>query len=70
VQTGELYGIENCGVIICFIKPTSSADYLEICRHFDIVFIQDIPQMSLSTKTEARRFINLIDTLYDSRVSI
>ena len=35
-----------------------------------MIFIQDIPQMSLNTKTEARRFINLIDTLYDNRVGV
>ncbi|XP_065907646.1 AFG1-like ATPase [Dysidea avara] len=51
-------------------QPTSSADYLEICRHFDFVFVQDIPKMTLSDKTEARRFINFIDTLYDNKVGL
>ena len=51
-------------------QPVSAADYLEICRHFDVVLIRNIPLLSLSRRTEARRFIVLIDTLYDSKVNL
>jgi protein AFG1 len=51
-------------------KPLSAADYLELCRHFSTLFVQDIPQLTLSSRTETRRFITLIDNLYDNRVKL
>ncbi|EDO33877.1 predicted protein, partial [Nematostella vectensis] len=51
-------------------RPLGAADYLALCKHFDVIFIRDIPQMTLYKKTEARRFITLIDTLYDNRVRL
>ena len=51
-------------------RPLSAADYLEICRHYDTVFIRDIPRLTIATRTEARRFITMIDTLYDHRVKL
>ncbi len=45
-------------------------DYLELCANFDTVFIQDIPQLTINTRAEARRFITMIDNFYDHRVKI
>ena len=45
-----------------------AADYLALCEHFDIIILRNIPKMTVSQKTEARRFITLIDALYDNRV--
>ncbi len=51
-------------------NPLSAVDYLELCENFDTVFIQDIPQLTISTRTEARRFITMIDNFYDRCVKI
>ena len=51
-------------------RPLSAADYLELCTHFDTLFIKDIPQMTLQKRSEARRFITMVDTLYDHKVKI
>ena len=51
-------------------QPLSAADYLELCRNFDTLFLRDIPKMTTETLAEARRFITLIDTLYDRKVSL
>ncbi|EDV25117.1 uncharacterized protein TRIADDRAFT_25679, partial [Trichoplax adhaerens] len=51
-------------------QPVSAADYLEICRHFDVLLIRNIPILNLALRTEARRFIVLIDTLYDNKVRV
>ena len=51
-----------------FLQPLSAADYVELCRHFDTVFMQDLPRMTLETRSEARRFITMIDTFYDHKV--
>jgi predicted ATPase len=36
---------------------------------FHTILIRDVPELSLKLKSQARRFITLIDTLYDHRVS-
>ena len=50
--------------------PMSAADYLEIARAFDTVMLENVPVMDFAARNEARRFINLIDTLYDHRVRL
>ncbi|XP_064628537.1 AFG1-like ATPase [Lineus longissimus] len=49
-------------------QPLGPIDFVEICKAFDIVMVRDIPQLSLDKKSEARRFITLIDNLYDYKV--
>ncbi|XP_033219323.1 putative ATPase N2B [Belonocnema kinseyi] len=51
-------------------RPLGASDYLEICQAFHTVIIRDVPKMNLKVKSQARRFITLIDTLYDSRIRI
>ncbi|XP_033741440.1 AFG1-like ATPase isoform X2 [Pecten maximus] len=51
-------------------QPLGAIDYLEISHTFDTVILRNIPKMSLSRKSEARRFITLIDTLYDRKVRV
>ncbi len=48
-------------------KPLGASDYLALCEHFHTFFIDDIPQLSADRHDEARRFIKLIDTLYDQK---
>jgi len=51
-------------------KPMGAGDYNVICKNFHTVFICNIPQMSLEQKTEAKRFIILIDTMYESKTKM
>lgn len=51
-------------------KPLGAADYLKIAQSFHTVFIDDIPLLIGEKRNEAKRFINLIDALYDSRVKL
>ncbi|KAI8428808.1 hypothetical protein MSG28_007474 [Choristoneura fumiferana] len=59
--------------LICFdeFQPIGASDYLVISKTFHTVFIRNIPRLSISThRSQLRRFITLIDTLYDSRVRV
>lgn len=47
-------------------RPLAASDYLEIARHFEILFIDDIPVLKPEKRDAARRFVLLIDTLYES----
>lgn len=51
-------------------RPLGSLDYLAIARNFHTVLIEGIPILGPERRSSARRFINLIDTLYDARVGL
>ncbi len=51
-------------------KPLGSIDYLKIAREFHTVIIDGIPVMTQETRNAAKRFILLIDTLYENAVKI
>jgi cell division protein ZapE len=46
-------------------RPLAAADYLAIARDFHTILIDHIPCLTPEMRNEARRFIQLIDTLYD-----
>lgn len=48
----------------------AAADYSEIARQFQTVMLSGIPLLSDSDNSATRRFINLIDELYDRRVKL
>ena len=43
-----------------------SSDYHSIGKYFNVVIIEDIPQLTLKYPDRARRFITLIDELYEA----
>jgi len=51
-------------------QPLAAGDYLAIARRYHSVFIDDIPQMGLEMRNEAKRFIILIDALYDHHINV
>ena len=51
-------------------QPLGPADYLAIAKAYNVVFITDIPELGKAQANAARRFINLIDSLYDARTRV
>ncbi len=51
-------------------KPLGSADYIKVATRFHTVFIENIPELTLQERDQVRRFITLIDALYDNGVKI
>jgi len=48
--------------------PLAAADYLKLAHEFHTLIIDHIPVMGEQARNEAKRFIILIDTLYDNSV--
>ena len=51
-------------------QPLAAADYLKIAHEFHTVILDRIPVMDYDRRNEAKRFIILIDTLYDNAVKL
>jgi len=51
-------------------EPLGAADYLAIARRFDTVIVEDVPQLGGHVYNEARRFVTLIDALYEARTTL
>ena len=49
-------------------EPLGAADYLAIARRLDTVILRGIPQLGPEKHNEAKRFVTLIDALYDHKV--
>ena len=50
--------------------PLAAADYLRIAREFHTIILDHIPAMTYDNRDAAKRFIILIDTLYDMNVKL
>ena len=48
----------------------AAPDYIELARRFNTVLVSDVPRMGEGTNDPARRFINLVDELYDRNVNL
>jgi cell division protein ZapE len=51
-------------------KPLGPADYLAIAGAVRVLILEDIPQLSSSNYNEAKRFVTLVDALYEAKVRL
>ncbi len=51
-------------------KPLGPADMLAIARSVRVLILEDIPQLSAANYNEAKRFVTLIDALYEAKVRL
>lgn len=51
-------------------RPLGAADYLAIAGRYDVLFLSRIPRMSAEMRNEAKRFVTLIDALYEHKVKL
>merc|ERR1712150_355261 len=51
-------------------RDVGSSDYQAIADYFQVVLIENIPRLNLKKHDEARRFITLIDELYEHKCAL
>jgi cell division protein ZapE len=51
-------------------RPLGPGDYLAIAGAVRVLILEDIPQLSSSNYNEAKRFVTLIDALYEAKVRL
>ena len=50
--------------------PLGPGDYLTIARRYHTLVLEGVPSLSKARRNEARRFMTLIDSLYEHRVKL
>jgi cell division protein ZapE len=51
-------------------KPLAASDYIRLARDYHTILVDHIPVMDYPDRNAAKRFIALIDTLYDNAVKL
>jgi cell division protein ZapE len=51
-------------------KPLGARDYVRLSHAYDTLMLDDVPQFSRLKSNAAKRFILLVDTLYDRGVKL
>jgi cell division protein ZapE len=64
------HGTVWCAFDALCAGPRSQNDYIEIAREFQAVFLSDVPVLDAEQEDEARRFVALVDELYDRNVKL
>jgi cell division protein ZapE len=51
-------------------QPLAASDYLRLARDYHTILVDHVPVMDYGERNAAKRFISLIDTLYDNAVKL
>mgnify|MGYP000238441602 CR=1 FL=1 len=76
IESRQITALHKAGGLVWFDfktlcgGPRSQNDYLEIANLFHTVFLSGVPYMPPRMTNEARRFIWLIDVLYDHKIKL
>ena len=76
IEHREISALRRAGGVVWFDfrtlcgGPRSQNDYLEIASQFHTVILSGVPKMGAAMASEARRFVWLVDVLYDRRVNL
>ncbi len=64
------HGVARFGFADICEKPLAATDYLRLAHDYHTILIDRIPLMDYAERNAAKRFISLIDTLYDNGVKL
>jgi cell division protein ZapE len=52
------------------VQPLGAADYMKIAAEFGTILMANIPKLTAAYRNEAKRFVTLIDALYEHKVKL
>jgi len=51
-------------------QPLGAADYLALAERYHTIIVESVPALTRDKHNEARRFMTLVDALYECRVNL
>ena len=76
IENRQIRALRRAGGVVWFDfatlcgGPRSQNDYLELAVRFHTVLVSGVPRMTAAMSSEARRFVWLIDVLYDQKIKL
>lgn len=67
---GFFNGVARASFYDLCAKPLGAADYLALAEAVRVLILEDIPRLSRHNFNEAKRFVTLIDALYEAKVRL
>lgn len=67
---GFFNGVGRASFYDLCAKPLGAADYLALAEAVRVLILEDIPRLSRHNFNEAKRFVTLIDALYEAKVRL
>ena len=64
------HGVARFGFADICEQPLAASDYLRLAHDYHTILVDRIPVMDYAERNAAKRFISLIDTLYDNAVKL
>jgi cell division protein ZapE len=72
---GRKFTLKNTykNIVICSFdelcnQSLGASDYIQLCTHFDILILKDVPILGSHNRNEAKRFTILIDAVYEKKI--
>ncbi len=63
-------GIARFNFSELFEKPLGAEDYLVLAHHYNVFFVENIPQLDDEIRNETKRFMSFIDVMYDQKRAV
>jgi len=63
-------GVARAGFWDLCGRPLGPADYLALAKSVRLLVLENIPRLSATNYNEAKRFVTLVDTLYEAKVRL
>ena len=70
IQIPAVAGIARKSFSELCAQPLGAADYLAIAERYHTLILDEIPRMGKEMQSQARRFVTLIDALYEAKVNL